>query len=146
MVVDDGSTDRTWPVLQEIQQRIPELRPVQNTGPARLWPRHRLRPRRSARGDAVVIMMADESDDCRDVVRYWQVLNEGWDCVFGSRFVKGGGVDRLPPVQAPRQPAGQPLHPAPLPHPAQRHHQRLQGLSPDGDPRLRAADLARTSI
>ena len=32
-------------------------------------------------GDAVVIMMADESDDCRDVVRYWQLLNEGWDAV-----------------------------------------------------------------
>ena len=31
-------------------------------------------------GDAVVIMMADESDDCRDVVRYWKKLNEGWDC------------------------------------------------------------------
>ena len=24
-------------------------------------------------------MMADESDDCRDVVRYWEKLSEGWD-------------------------------------------------------------------
>jgi hypothetical protein len=43
-------------------------------------------------GDAVVIMMADESDDCRDVVRYWQVLCEGYDCAFGSRFMAGGGL------------------------------------------------------
>ena len=42
-------------------------------------------------------MMADESDDCRDVVRYWQMLNEGWDAVFGSRFVRGGGVIDYPP-------------------------------------------------
>jgi dolichol-phosphate mannosyltransferase len=49
-----------------------------------------------SRGDALVVMMADESDDCRDVVRYWQLLNEGWDCVFGSRFVKGGGVIDYP--------------------------------------------------
>jgi dolichol-phosphate mannosyltransferase len=35
-------------------------------------------------------MMADESDDCRDVVRYWEKLNEGYHCVFGSRFIKGG--------------------------------------------------------
>jgi len=41
-------------------------------------------------------MMADESDDCRDVVRYWQLLNEGWDAVFGSRFVRGGGVIDYP--------------------------------------------------
>ncbi len=47
-------------------------------------------------GDAVVIMMADESDDCRDVVRYWHVLNQGWDAVFGSRFMKGGGVIDYP--------------------------------------------------
>jgi dolichol-phosphate mannosyltransferase len=41
-------------------------------------------------------MMADESDDCRDVVRYWEVLNQGWDAVFGSRFVRGGGVIDYP--------------------------------------------------
>ena len=51
------------------------------------------------RGDAVTIMMADESDDCRDVVRYWEKLNEGYDCIFGSRFMKGGGVIDYPPVK-----------------------------------------------
>jgi dolichol-phosphate mannosyltransferase len=35
----------------------------------------------------------------RDVVRYWRLLNEGWDCVFGSRFVKGGGVIDYPWVK-----------------------------------------------
>ncbi len=44
----------------------------------------------------MVVMMADESDDCRDVVRYWQILGEGWDAVFGSRFVRGGGVIDYP--------------------------------------------------
>jgi dolichol-phosphate mannosyltransferase len=43
-----------------------------------------------------VVMMADESDDCRDVVRYWETLNAGWDAVFGSRFVRGGGVVDYP--------------------------------------------------
>ena len=41
-------------------------------------------------------MMADESDDCRDIARYWQVLGEGYDAVFGSRFIKGGGVVDYP--------------------------------------------------
>jgi dolichol-phosphate mannosyltransferase len=49
-----------------------------------------------AKGDAVVVMMADESDDCRDVVAYWRALNPGWDCVFGSRFIRGGGVIDYP--------------------------------------------------
>jgi dolichol-phosphate mannosyltransferase len=40
--------------------------------------------------------MGDESDDCRDVVRYWQALNAGWQCVFGSRFIKGGSAIDYP--------------------------------------------------
>jgi dolichol-phosphate mannosyltransferase len=47
-------------------------------------------------GDAVVVMMADESDDCRDVVHYWHTLQQGWDAAFGSRFVRGGGVIDYP--------------------------------------------------
>ena len=50
-------------------------------------------------GDAAVIFMADESDDPRDVVRYWEKLNEGYDCVFGSRFMKGGGTIDYPPIK-----------------------------------------------
>jgi len=50
-------------------------------------------------GDAAVIMMADESDDCRDVTRYWEKLQEGYDCVFGSRFLKGGGTIDYPPIK-----------------------------------------------
>jgi dolichol-phosphate mannosyltransferase len=44
-------------------------------------------------------MMADASDDARDVVRYWNTLNEGYDCVFGSRFMKGGGTIDYPTVK-----------------------------------------------
>ena len=32
VVVDDGSQDKTWQILTELTERIPELRPVQNTG------------------------------------------------------------------------------------------------------------------
>src|SRR5579871_5396842 len=95
VVVDDGSTDGTWRVLQEIQTRIPECKPVQNLA-EHGFGRAIIFGFNHATGDAVVVMMADESDDCRDAVRYWQVLNEGWDAVFGSRFVRGGAVIDYP--------------------------------------------------
>lgn len=95
VVVDDGSSDSTWEILQEIKTRIPELAPVQNTG-LHGFGRAIIHGIECSQGDAVVIMMADESDDCRDVVRYWRLLNDGWDCVFGSRFLKGGGVIDYP--------------------------------------------------
>jgi dolichol-phosphate mannosyltransferase len=98
VVVDDGSSDDTWARLTRAKERIPELRPVKNTG-SHGFGRAVVKGIDSASGDAVVITMADESDDCRDVVRYWQILNEGWDCVFGSRFMKGGGVIDYPFVK-----------------------------------------------
>ncbi|MFM2293954.1 MAG: hypothetical protein RLZZ350_367 [Verrucomicrobiota bacterium] len=95
VVVDDGSKDKTWEVLQQLKQKIPTLRPLQNTG-EHGFGRAITFGLRNCSGDAVVIMMADESDDARDAVRYWKLLNEGWDCVFGSRFVKGGGTIDYP--------------------------------------------------
>src|SRR5208337_1985668 len=31
--VDDGSSDRTWPLLQELSKQISTLNPIQNPGP-----------------------------------------------------------------------------------------------------------------
>jgi dolichol-phosphate mannosyltransferase len=95
VVVDDGSCDRTWKILEELKLRQSDIVPTQNIGlhgfgRAIIWGLNQ------ARGDAVVIMMADESDDVHDVIRYWNVLNEGYDCVFGSRFIRGGRVVDYP--------------------------------------------------
>jgi len=95
VVVDDGSSDRTWEILQSLKTSVAELYPFKNEGEhgfgrAVSFGLDRMQ------GDAAVVMMADESDDCRDVVRYWEKMNEGYDCVFGSRFMKGGGVIDYP--------------------------------------------------
>jgi dolichol-phosphate mannosyltransferase len=95
VVVDDGSTDGTWSALEAACARVPVCRPVRNEG-EHGFGRAITFGFSQAQGDAVVVMMADESDDCRDVVRYWQTLNEGWDAVFGSRFIRGGGVIDYP--------------------------------------------------
>jgi dolichol-phosphate mannosyltransferase len=98
VVVDDGSSDKTWEILQELTKIIPQLKPVQNLG-EHGFGRAIQCGLNSFTGDAVVIMMADESDDCRDAARYWRELNKGFDAVFGSRFVKGGGVIDYPKIK-----------------------------------------------
>jgi dolichol-phosphate mannosyltransferase len=95
IVVDDGSSDDTLKVLLRLAQKLPELAILENPEPHGFG-RAVIRGIDAMRGDAVVIMMADESDDCRDVVRYWQLLNDGYECVFGSRFLRGGGVIDYP--------------------------------------------------
>ncbi len=98
VVVDDGSTDNTWELLVALQSSIPEIVPIKNKGPNGFG-RAVIKGLDNMKGDAVVIMMADESDDCRDVVLYWRELNEGFDCVFGSRFMKGGGTIDYPKLK-----------------------------------------------
>src|SRR5437762_1630169 len=69
VVVDDGSSDETWEILTALRSKFSELRPVQNTS-QHGFGRAVALGLDEMKGDAVVIMMADESDDCRDVVRY----------------------------------------------------------------------------
>jgi dolichol-phosphate mannosyltransferase len=95
VIVDDGSSDRTWEILEDLHRRIPEVQPFQNTD-AHGFGRAIIQGLNEMTGDAVIVMMADESDDCRDALRYWQTLNQGWECVFGSRFLPGGGTIDYP--------------------------------------------------
>ncbi|PYL26724.1 MAG: cell wall biosynthesis glycosyltransferase [Verrucomicrobia bacterium] len=98
IVVDDGSTDGTWTALDSAKGRVPTLKTVKNPAPHGFG-RAVAHGFAHMTGDAAVVMMADESDDCRDVVRYWEKLNEGYDCVFGSRFMRGGGVTGYPKIK-----------------------------------------------
>jgi dolichol-phosphate mannosyltransferase len=98
VVVDDGSRDATWTVLQNLRLEVPTLAPLQNPGPNGFG-RAVIHGLNHIQGDACVIMMADASDSPDDAVRYWRLLNEGWDCVFGSRFIRGGRVVDYPRVK-----------------------------------------------
>lgn len=95
LVVDDGSSDETTAVVSARCAVDPGVRLEQNPGPHGFGRAVRYGLDRFT-GDAVVIVMADASDDPDDVVRYYAVLRDEAECVFGSRFVKGGQVFDYP--------------------------------------------------
>lgn len=98
IVVDDGSSDSTWSILTSLRAELPALRPLQNPGPNGIG-RALIYGLDQSHGDACVIMMADESDSPEEAVLYWRQLQTGYDCVFGSRFIKGSKVTEYPKIK-----------------------------------------------
>lgn len=95
VVVNDNSKDHTETILKALQKNIPTLTYYTNAGPNGFGYAVRYGLERF-KGDCVAIMMADLSDDPEDLVRFYNKMLEGYDCVFGSRWIKGGKVIDYP--------------------------------------------------
>jgi dolichol-phosphate mannosyltransferase len=95
LVVDDSSGDGTDGVVRALAARYPNVRLVRSHLPPGYG--HAVRAGLDAyTGDAVAIMMADRSDSPRDLVLYYRVLEQGYDCAFGTRFGSGGRTYAYP--------------------------------------------------
>jgi dolichol-phosphate mannosyltransferase len=95
VVVDDASSDGTGAVVERLGQENPKVHGIRSHYPPGFGFAVRA-GLESFSGDAVAIVMADGSDSPADLVRYHRLLEEGWDCVFGSRFMHGSNVHRYP--------------------------------------------------
>jgi dolichol-phosphate mannosyltransferase len=95
VVVNDNSKDNTEEVLKNLQTDILSLIYYTNYGPNGFGYAVRYGLERFS-GDCVAVMMADLSDSPDDLVRFYQKMNEGYNCVFGSRFMKGGKIVDYP--------------------------------------------------
>jgi dolichol-phosphate mannosyltransferase len=98
VLVDDGSTDGTGAEVGELSagdDRITLMRSPY-AGGFGLAVRAGLE---AASMDAVAIVMADGSDDPADLVAYHRLLEAGFDCAFGSRFISGGSAVGYPRVK-----------------------------------------------
>ena len=98
IVINDNSTDNTNQIIQNLLQRFKCLRVIENTGEKGFGRAVRL-GLDNFTGDAVAIMMADLSDSPNDLITYWRSIQDGNDCVFGSRFIRGGKVYNYPFVK-----------------------------------------------
>ena len=95
LVVNDNSTDATGSTLKRLSVKYPEVTSVDNLGSKGFGFAVR-KGLENFTGDVVAIVMGDGSDAPEDVVRFFKKISEGYDCVFGSRFVEGGTVHGYP--------------------------------------------------
>jgi dolichol-phosphate mannosyltransferase len=98
LVVNDNSTDNTEIKLRNLQAIIPTLVSYTNPGPNGFGYAVRFGLEKFS-GDCVALIMADLSDSPEDLVKFYKKLHEGYDCVFGSRFTRGGKVKNYPTLK-----------------------------------------------
>ena len=97
IVVDDNSDDDTSGRVEQFIREHPDLEvELVRRAPPGGFGRAIRTGLQAVTGDAVVIYMCDLSDDPKDVLLYYRKLEEGYDCVFGSRFVTGSTVKDYP--------------------------------------------------
>jgi dolichol-phosphate mannosyltransferase len=98
LVVDDSSTDSTFDVAVGLSRTNGRIRAIRSQYPRGFGFAVRAGLERFE-GDAVAIVMADGSDSPDDLVAYHRMLEEGYDCAFGSRFVRGAVVSDYPKLK-----------------------------------------------
>ena len=95
LIIADHCTDNTEDVLTKLEKEYKDLKWIRNEG----QPGFGMAVRAGLNnfiGDAVVIYMADYSDSPKDILLYYDKLCEGYECVFGSRFIKDSNVKNYP--------------------------------------------------
>jgi glycosyltransferase involved in cell wall biosynthesis len=99
LVVHDEIGDPTVAVVEDLRRTYPQIRAVHNQlgrGPALA-----LRAGfAAARGEAVLVTMADASDDIDDIARMLEKIErDGYDLVAASRYMRGGRQLGGPPLK-----------------------------------------------
>jgi len=95
ILANDNSTDGTAGILAGLAADDPCIRVVTRQ-PPRGFGRAVRSGLAAVRGDVVILCMADQSDSPDDVVAYYRKIQEGYDCVFGSRFMRGSKCSNYP--------------------------------------------------
>jgi dolichol-phosphate mannosyltransferase len=99
LIVNDYSDDNTSNVLNTLQKKYPIVKSIDNMYSSGVGNAIRYGIENS-KGTVIAICMADGSDSPKDVLEsYKLIINEGYECVFGSRFIKGGHVIDYPYVK-----------------------------------------------
>jgi dolichol-phosphate mannosyltransferase len=95
IVVDDSSSDGTAAAVEAFAAEHPQVHCLPS--PYRNGFGFAVRAGlETFEGDAVAIVMADGSDSPRDLITYQRLLEDGYECAFGSRFVPGSAVHDYP--------------------------------------------------
>lgn len=95
VVVNDNSKDKTPRIINHLAEKFADIKAVHRNPPNGFGRAIRDGIDVST-GDVIAVVMGDASDDPKDIVKYFRAIESGYDCAFGSRFIKGSSVIDYP--------------------------------------------------
>lgn len=96
LVVNDHSDDGTLQLLEKLSRMYSNFKFVSNEWDGGVGNAIRFGLTKW-KGDIVAICMADDSETPEDILlSYKMICDDGYDCAFGSRFIKGAQVENYP--------------------------------------------------
>lgn len=101
IVIDDYSKDNTENIIHEATKKYDRLHLVyykESRGVATCY-LYGFSVALIEGADFIIEMDAGGSHDINDISKFLTKLDEGYKCVWGSRFIKGGGVQNVPPYR-----------------------------------------------
>jgi len=91
LIAVDDSSDGTWEILKHFQESHNNVVVIKGWDPPGYGQALR-EGFRSATGDILIPFNGDLCDSLDDVTSYIQHIHDGYDMVFGSRYMKGGKI------------------------------------------------------
>ena len=94
-LIDDYSHDETWNLLTQLKEKNNKIQIFKNQYQPGYGNAVRFAIEKN-KSEAIVFFMGDCSDNPKDIISYVNYLDEGFDCVFGSRFIKNSIIENYP--------------------------------------------------
>ena len=94
-LIDDYSFDKTPDILKKYEEEFSFIKVYKNQKSTGIGNAIKFGIEKN-KDDAVITFMGDCSDDPNDIIEYIKYLDNGYDCVFGSRFIKGSKLHDYP--------------------------------------------------
>jgi len=96
IVANDNSSDGTGKIIDGYAKKFPQVKAVHRSKGDNGMGAALKDASRKARGEVIVWLMADKADDLNAISKFKKKIGEGFDMVFGSRYMKGGSRGDLP--------------------------------------------------
>lgn len=90
VIIVDDSNDNTGKIVREYEKIYPEINFIKNKSSNRGFVKALQVGINLARKEAIVFVMADKCDNPRTINKMYQKIENGWDVVCGSRYMKEG--------------------------------------------------------